>query len=256
MTSYEKYVFYLCLIVFALLTLVFAYMLGVMTIQSLRLIHAGAEDHRLLRSRGRKKITSWISFAFSVLFACAFVAIFAGTFAVRKSENELTQDVPTLRVVYSDSMSKKHQKNTYLVENDLNDQFDRYDIVVTRALPEEKDLKLYDIVVYELEDMLVIHRIVGIEEPNSSHPNERRFILQGDYVDKVDKFPVKYSQMKAIYKGERIPFVGSFVMFLQSPAGYICLILVIAEMVISPILSLIIERAERERSDMIGGRRR
>ena len=77
------------------------------------------------------------------------------------------------------------------------------------ALPKEEDLKLYDIVVYKQDDIYVVHRIVGIEEPNEKHPNERYFLLQGDAVDSPDRFPVKYSQMQGIYTDEKIPFVGS-----------------------------------------------
>ena len=66
-------------------------------------------------------------------------------------------------------MSTKNEKNEYLFENDLNDQFDMFDIVITQPLPDEEELQLYDIVVYERDDMLVIHRIVEIEEPNEKH---------------------------------------------------------------------------------------
>ena len=111
-----------------------------------------------------------------------------------------------------------------------------FDVVVLHELPKEEDLQLYDIVVYEhISGALLIHRIVGIEEPNESHPNERHFLLQGDAVHYPDSFPVRYSQMKSIYRGERVPNVGSFVFFIQSPAGIICIILLVVSLFLMPI---------------------
>jgi hypothetical protein len=111
----------------------------------------------------------------------------------------------------------------------------------------EEDLELYDIVVYKRDDMYIIHRIVGIEEPNEKHPNERYFLLQGDAVGSSDPFPVLYSQMQGIYKGERIPYVGSFIMFLQSPAGWLCMLLVVFVMIVTPIVERILDREKRAR---------
>ena len=114
-------------------------------------------------------------------------------------------------------------------------------------LPKEEDLQLYDIVVYEVDGILIMHRIVGIEEPCYDHPNQRWFLLQGDAVANPDRFPVKYSQMKAIYRGERIPFIGSFVAFMQSPAGWLCIFLVILAVIITPILEKKLLETKKQR---------
>jgi hypothetical protein len=96
------------------------------------------------------------------------------------------------------------------------------------------DLKLYDVVLYEVDGILLSHRIVGIEEPNEKHPDQRYFLLQGDAVESPDRFPVKYEQIKGIWRGEKIPFIGSFVLFMQSPAGWLCVLLVIVSMIATP----------------------
>ena len=255
MTSYEKYVVILCLIVFALLTLVFSSMLVAMTKQALRLIRAGTEDKRIYKDyvkakkRGETK-TGW-SKTITVFFAFLIFVIFGLTLYMQVTADKQTSGVPSLRVVYSDSMSGKYERNTYLYENNLNNHFSRFDIVVTHKLPAEEDLKLYDIVVYEVDDTLLIHRIVGIEEPNSKHPNERYFLLQGDMVENADKFPVRYSQMKGIYRGQRIANIGSFIIFLQSPAGYLCFLLILVEMISSPIIKKKVEKEEQKRLKLI-----
>jgi hypothetical protein len=69
------------------------------------------------------------------------------------------------------------------------------DFIQTAKLPDEFDLKLYDIVVYEHEDAMIIHRIINIEEPNEDHPDHRHFTLRGDsakYSDEIPEFVCRY----------------------------------------------------------------
>ena len=68
---------------------------------------------------------------------------------------------------------------------------------------------------------------MGIEEPNSSHPDSRHFLMKGDANSYNDSYPVKYEQMVGIYRGDKIENIGSFVVFLQSPAGWLCVIFVV-----------------------------
>ena len=104
---------------------------------------------------------------------------------------------------------------------------------------------------YEIEDRLIVHRIVRIEEPNATHPSERYFLLQGDNLESADRFPVHYSQMRAIYRGERIPFIGSFVLFMQTPAGWVCMLLVVLEMIAMPVVEKKLESAKAKRLEVI-----
>ena len=58
--------------------------------------------------------------------------------------------------------------------------------------------------------------------------------------------------MRGIYRGERIPFVGSFIAFMQSVAGYLCILLVIFGIVAIPIVEKKVNAAKRERLIEIG----
>lgn len=253
MDSFELYTFMLCLIVLVLLGLVFSSMIFILAKQNVRLIQLGAEDKSIQKSyekrlkRKERIETGWFFQAIATLFGCALFALFAFTIYLQVVEKDVTVGTPTIRVVYSDSMSDKYEKNTYLFENDLNDQFSRFDLIVTHQLPKEEDLQLYDIVVYEVDDVLLVHRIVAIEEPNEEHPDCRYFRLQGDFVEYPDKKPVRYEQMKAIYRGEHVKFAGSFVMFLQSPAGYMCVIFLVIEMLTSPLIDKRIDKERKRR---------
>lgn len=251
MNGYEIYVFVLCLIVFALLTAVFSVLIASLVKASIRLIAGGLEDKRILaeyeKSNKQTKKTGWFERLISVLFSVVVCVLFGFSIAVKFMDKQMTS-IPQFRVVLSDSMQEKYEENEYLFENNLNDQFSRFDLVITHKLPDEFDLKTFDIVVYEAGDgTLLIHRIVKIEEPAATHPNERWFWLQGDNVQYPDKFPVKYEHMKAIYRGERIPAVGSFVAFLQSPAGILCVAYILFGVFAIPAMENKIGKEEEKR---------
>ena len=150
-------------------------------------------------------------------------------------------------------MSEVNEKNSYLNDLGLTDQFDIFDLIITHDMPAEEDLELYDIVVYEADGILIIHRIIGIEAPNEKHPNEYYFATQGDAVPNADRYPVLYSQMKGIYRGERIPFVGSFILFMQSPAGWLCMLFVLGVTIIIPIVEYKLKREKARRAYKIRG---
>lgn len=251
MTQYEIYVFFLCLIVFVMLTSLSVICIAIICKLSLRLIRIGAEDEKIIEEQKRakagkdNKIIKILENALTLIVCMVLIAAFVISLAVSFSKDAPADNIPTYRVVNTGSMAKKHEGNRYLFDNNINDHIQTFDLIRTEKLPAEKDLKLYDTVVYEMDDVLVVHRIVEIEEPNDIHPNERHFRLQGDAVESPDRFPVRYGQMRAIYRGERIPFVGSFILFMQSPAGYLCILLVVVAIIATPILD---GKLSRERS--------
>lgn len=259
MSKQDIYVLFLCLIVFTALTVVSIALLATIVKLTVRLIVHGAEDENIRkefeeRATHPKRAGAIIDFVVSAVFTCALLVVFCFSIFVNLTEKTYFENIPTLKVVQTGSMSYKHEKNTYLEQNGLHDQFDAFDLIFTYKLPDEMELELYDIVVYEVDDILLVHRIVGIEEPNTRHPNERHFLLQGDAVENPDRFPVLYSQMRGIYRGERIPFAGSFVNFMQSPAGWLCVLLAVTALIATPIIEKHLETAKLERWLLIKGK--
>ena len=255
MTSFEIYSLILCIIVFALLTGLGIFTITVIYKLTVRLIRCGEQDKAIIKEFSDQKKKSRLSRAIDsiiLLVLCLFIGLmFGSSLYINCTQNTYFEDVPTYRVVKTNSMSEKNKKNTYLFDNNLNDQIQTFDLIAMYKLPAEKDLKLYDIVIYEVDGLLIVHRIVGIEEPNEQHPNERHFKLQGDAVDAPDRFPVLYSQMRGIYRGEKVPFVGSFVLFMQSPAGWLCIMLVAGAIIASPILDKKLLNARKTRYALI-----
>ena len=255
MTGYDLYVFMLCFIVFAMFTSLFTFVIALITKQRLKLIEHGLEDEAIIKEQQKKartNIGSIIATVIALILCAALIASFLFSLYMDMTQSKAPNGIPSLKVVKSASMATANEKNKYLAENGLNDQIQTFDIIVTHHLPAEKDLKLYDIVVYEMDGNYIVHRIVAIEEPNKNHPDCRHFLLQGDAVTRADQFPVLYSQMQGIYKGERIPFVGSFVLFMQSPAGWLCIVLVLFAMIATPVLERKLNKAAKERLQVIG----
>lgn len=253
MTDFDTYVFFLCLIVFSILTILSIVCISIIMHLTLKLIKNGIEDDKILKEhrkrqrKGKKKGIKLLDYAFSGMVCLIFVFLFACSLIIRYNEDKPVGDMPVYRVVRTGSMAEKHEKNTYLDKNGLDNQIQIFDLIRTEKLPDEMDLKLYDIVVYEVDGMLIVHRIVGIEEPNDYHPDCRYFRLQGDAVESADRFPVKYEQMRAIYSGDRIPFIGSFIFFMQSPAGWLCIGLIVFAIIMTPILEAIINSKKKRR---------
>ncbi len=256
MTSYDIFVLTTCLFVFILFVAICSFMVYNMVKNQVKLIKYGEFDEQIKTEYDKKKnegaIYKIIMSVVNAILCLLFIGLFVFSFVINANQNSFSDSAPTMRVVLSSSMSKKLNSNAYLEYNGLDDQFQMYDIILTYKIPDEKELKLYDIVVYEVDEQLIVHRIVGIEEPNERHPNERWFTLQGDAVGNIDRFPVKYSQMRGIYRGERVRFAGSFVLFLQSPAGWLCLTLVFGATVLSPIIDDRIDKKKVVRLVEIG----
>lgn len=246
------------IVICLLLSITFIAFLKTIHKQKIKTITAGLDDEELkeeyIKEHSKSaRVIKKINLVLSVVLSIVFLSSFSLSLYSRIFDNDFPIcGMAHARVVNSGSMSYKHEKNTYLEKNNLDNQFDTYDIILTYELPDQFELKLFDIVVYEVNDMLVVHRIIGIEEPNEKHPEERYFRLKGDANEFEDKFPVKYEQMRAIYKGEKIPYVGVFIMFFQSILGYVALIIVAMYVVLIPIAESKLDRVGVERLIKIG----
>lgn len=240
MKPYDIYIFILCFIVFTTLTVLFTYLLYEIIKLTIQVIKHGIYDDKLIRDyrkslKPKRKCKKIAITLFSIIFSVILLAAFGFSLWLHFSEDVFTTN-SSLKVIASSSMGTQNKNNKYLVEQNLNNQLNLFDIIITHPKPDEFDLKLYDIIIYQYEDIYVIHRIVKIEEPNSTHPDHRLFITQGDAVAFPDANPVSYEQIKAIYYNEKIPFVGSFVFFMQSPAGWLCILLILYTIIITPIV--------------------
>ena len=257
MAGYQVYQFILSFIVFVVLTGLFSFFIVWVLKLNLQLINSGTHDEKITteykkQQQKKQSVFGKIASYVVLVLCCAVVFVsFGFSLAVSANDGKVCSGLPVLNVVESDSMSFVSEDNKYSYGKGYSDQFQMMDIVLTHELPAEKDLKVGDIVVYQQNNIMIIHRIVAIEEPNANH-SERHFLLQGDANKNADMFPVRYSQMKSIYKGNRIPFVGSFIKFMQSPAGWLCILLVVFAVVATPVAEKKLATAKTNRLKLIG----
>ena len=251
MSPYEIYTLVVSIIVIVGLASFLSILIWYIYVLTMRLIYVGYWDQELVqeynndgRPLPKQKSTLGKVLSTAICGVLAVVVMFSVFLGI--SETSIAGSLPSLKVIKSESMSIKYEKNEYLVKNDLNDQIQMFDIIVSHPVPKEEDIQLYDVIVYECDGDLIIHRVVYIAEP-TEEGDVKLFYTRGDAVKNNDSSPVTYDQVRGIYRGDRIPFVGSFVLFMQSPAGFICLLLAIACMIIMPIVDDKIAEARSHR---------
>ncbi|MBQ8345423.1 MAG: S26 family signal peptidase [Clostridia bacterium] len=170
MSGFECYVFFLCLVVFLMLAGMFGFFIAHTYKMTVRLTRLGEEDDTIKTEYQKKQETKqWVTVTervISALLCVILLCIFVFSLVVGVQEELVLDAIPSLRVVQSGSMASKYPTNTYLFEHDLNDQFGTFDLILVYKPPSFDELQLYDVVVYEVDGMDIVHRIVGLEEHN------------------------------------------------------------------------------------------
>ncbi len=205
---------------------------------NLKLIQGGLVDETIKKQQEKEKHKTAVFRIFEKVFSALFlifsIAVFGFSLEIKINENQPISRT-AVKVVVSQSMSEKEKSNKYLFDNNLNNQVEMFDLIVMNPLPKEEEIKLYDVVVYETQGQMVLHRIVEIKDVDEEY-NVKRYIFKGDANKEADKTPVLYSQMRGIYRGNRIQYLGSFVIFINSPAGYLCIFLIVVTLIAYPLI--------------------
>lgn len=175
------------------------------------------KKHKALKLFGR--ITYYILYAFVFIF-------FTFSLASRVLNNSMLFGNTGMVVIASGSMSTKHEKNTYLFQNSLDDQINTYDIIGITKYKDLKEVELYDIIAFKAKDgRIIVHRIISLEESE----NDLSIITRGDAQNVSDNGSLydgalKYNDIIGYYNHTNIPLIGSFVIFLQSNSGIITIV--------------------------------
>ncbi len=128
-------------------------------------------------------------------------------------------------VVASGSMSEKNPKNPNISAlSPHNNQFRTYDLIVLEQINSPNELKTYDVIAFTNDEGVnIIHRIVGKEGIGENV----KYITSGDANNANDIYKPSFDDVIGRYTGARVPWVGVFVMFLQSYSGILTLAAVI-----------------------------
>lgn len=174
----------------------------------------------LSRVRKRKKIIKTInSIVFYGLLIC--IAPFFIFSIINKMQGNITnfKDKGVLAVA-SGSMSQKNPANDYIIEHNLTNQFNTYDLIVVEAVTSDENLELYDVVTFvDSSGTLLIHRIIKIETDENGVVT---YTTRGDSNNSSDA-PITIDNIRGKYTNTRVPYIGAIVLFFQSALGIVTL---------------------------------
>ncbi|MCI7601984.1 MAG: hypothetical protein MSS77_02465 [Mollicutes bacterium] len=117
----------------------------------------------------------------------------------------------------SGSMSYKNERNTYLEENDINNQLKTFTLIGLNKVNENTALSLYDICAYKDKEtnQLIVHRIINIEDRNGT----TYYTFRGDANESSDYYLVSRSEILYIFNGYASYPLGLIVSFINSYVG-------------------------------------
>lgn len=198
------------------------------------LIILGRYDKEIKQKKAKKehKVWKFIRNILSGIILGGFITIAIGLFVTTTIKESINYIGIAPISILSGSMSEKNHLNEYLEENDLNNQFNKGDLIFLEKLPEQDDLELYDVVGYFNNDgELVVHRIIGggyYDEQNVFHyvdnlDDAENYIMRGDANNNSDSTYITYDEMYGIYEGGKVPYLGFFSQYLQSGFGVVSL---------------------------------
>ena len=198
------------------------------------LIILGRYDKEIKQKKVKKehKVWKFIRNILSGIILGGFITIAVGLFVTTTIKESINYIGIAPISILSGSMSEKNHLNDYLEENNLNNQFNKGDLIFLEKLPEQDDLELYDVIGYFNSDgELVVHRIIGggyYDEQNVFHyvdnlDDAENYIMRGDANNNSDSTYITYDEMYGIYEGGKIPYLGFFSQYLQSGFGVVSL---------------------------------
>ena len=155
---------------------------------------------------------------------CVFVALLIPLICI-SLYSKITSGIAMINghgmiAVASGSMSEQNPANPYLQQNGLDNQFDTYDMIFLEKVDSASELRLYDVIAFvNDEGVNVIHRIVGFQG--------NAYITRGDSNNADDQYHPTFDDVLGRYTDQHVPYIGIFVMFLQSYSGIVTVLAVI-----------------------------
>lgn len=160
----------------------------------------------------------------------AISAFFVFSMYCRFSNNILMFGKASFIVIATDSMSLKNSNNTYLVDEELDNQFNAHDIIGLAPYDSEDDVKLYDVIAYKSRsETVVVHRIRVIETladgTKAYHTRGDKNSIDDD--NNLYEGYLTYDDIIGYYTGHKVPDLGIFIIFVQSNAGIITIVSIV-----------------------------
>lgn len=151
---------------------------------------------------------------------------FTFSLITRLTDNTIVLGNTSMIVIATGSMAEKNPRNEYIVTENLNNQFDAYDIIEIKKYNSQDEVKLYDVVAFKNKNnVTIVHRIIEILDDGT-------YITRGDSNSSSDNgsqylTSLSFDKIVGKYTGNHIKLLGIFIIFLQSNSGIITVVSVL-----------------------------
>ena len=233
---------------------IFTILYGNYASMSIKELKSGNRDIELIdevvyerqeKVKRRNEIVGTIKNVFFYLTLFIVVPVFIFSLISRFTNNSIMIGDRTVMVVASGSMSYKAETNDYLVTNNLNDQFSKYDIIILEKVDSAAELKVYDTIAFVNDKGTnIIHRIKSIKYDGS-------YETRGDAVEVSDSYNPVFPDVIGRYTGKKIGGIGMFVLFFQSYAGIITIVSLVYCLLMIDRMSEKINKVQLERIEYL-----
>ncbi len=197
----------------------------------------------------RKKMIAFSKNAIFCVFLAIIVPIFVMAFVSKMNNDVLMLGDNSIIVVASGSMSEAHENNTFIKENpQFKNRLQTYDIIGLKKVHKQSDVRVGDIIAYTNDKKItIIHRVIQI----IIEDEVVKFKTQGDANDKIDEYRPVFEDIVGEYNGKRVPMLGMFVLFFQSPSGLVTAIAAIYCLIMMDALSNKMNKQADRRCDLL-----
>ena len=160
------------------------------------------------------------------VFAGVIIVFLIGLLGVgisyRAQGDQIYINNTTYLTILTGSMEEKHEDNSYLIDNNLNNQIIQYSLVGIDKVNSEEDIELYDVLAYKHDDIIILHRVVEIK---SNEDNETIYTLRGDSNNASLSYEkeLKFEDFIGKYNGFQNYGAGVFITYIKSEIGLIAL---------------------------------
>lgn len=139
-------------------------------------------------SKKKSKIILNVLASFLILSS---LSIFAMSLAFKINVNN---DEKIVLSINSDSMATALSSNEYVKENKLQTKIYMYDVCEFTKNIDSSEIKLYDIVLYKNNNLLIAHRIININEDGTFETRGDNNVLSDKFDLKIDEIIGKYTK--------------------------------------------------------------
>lgn len=106
-------------------------------------------------------------------------------------------------------------KPMIVLSGSMSPVFEAGDMILIKNTENPSALQKDDIICYLISGKATTHRIIQVAEKDG----QTAYITKGDFNNVEDRLAVMPDQIQGLYTGIRIPHLGDFLMFVQTPQG-------------------------------------